>query len=228
MCIFVDNYCIYSPLCSILLHCYTEFMNKILIISDSNSYNLFEAFEMYFRGEDSKIKISEEIIRKAGKKDVKTNSYSFNLYDTTVEILGLISRSAYNFINYIDCIDLTQYKDYDIYMYLGFNDYTPMYVHKNHIQSAKKYVNDIYNTFNNTRGIHIILPLPDIDLFSRNTDYYVLHQEYIDNVKINSENKNIELIYLPNIVGFIDNKDYDGVHLISSKYIPLIRHILKK
>ena len=202
-------------------------MAKILIITDSNGDVLYNTAEIYFDGTEHEIWTTRKINRQKREKEHITSLYSFQTNNTFFDILSLNARSAWNFAKYTDLINVN-FDNYDhIYMYMGFNDYVPIQIHNNPAEAASKYVNDIQNKFDNK--VTIILPLQNESLFKSQPGYWEIYEIYLSNIKNNAYNKGIDVVDINDIVGHVVHPiSYrDENHLKETKYLPLLKYMLK-
>lgn len=196
-------------------------MRKILIISDSHGNSIKESVECYFGHKN--INIFPHKFKKI--ENYSTWLTPFEIDDLHIEVLILDGRSAFNFLKYINLLKNTNYDNYKIYVYLGYNDLVPLKYHNNEKDAALKYVENVKTLFKN--NVTIIFPLLSKELIKKDKEYENVYKKYIYYIK-----KYCELyeIKYKDIYDFVEKNiplhDWkDADHLHPHKYFSFIKWI---
>lgn len=196
-------------------------MRKILIISDSHASGIRDAISYYFGFKYLK----NGTLEKKTIDNYETYLVKYEINDMFIEVFALQGRSSFNFFKYLDLIATTDYSDYEVYAYLGFNDLPEMAKKSTESLTALRYVENLKKIFKGK--ILIISPLMNVVHVKENPKNKLVYNRFIDYLKQYSKMYKIEYRDIYDFVG----KDlqpfnyWDENHLLPYKYFYLVRCI---
>lgn len=189
-------------------------VKKILIVSDSHSSVAYGT-------------IYKDILKQTEplQKPVKLGS-EFILFenclvnDYSIDILGLMGRSAYNFEKHIDIVKDKDYKDYKVVLFMGYNDLLFIEKYNNHKVVVDRYIDSAINRFGDK--IVILTPLKSMYLIKTKPQHTPLYNQFIQYMKEYCAIKSIECHDIYSILGSVTKDDlWDKHHVRTDKLLPL-------
>ena len=189
----------------------------MLIITDSHSSIIRDAVQIYL---DKKMPYPSEYL----------SNYKYELFQDhkvnghNLDILGVMSHTAYNFANHLP--PLLETKNYDEYrkvLFLGFNDLLQIWERQHSIQdSIDKYVGSAINLFGK-ENILIITPTKD---HRSNPSLIQTHKDFTEYLIKACEKYGIEHYDIYSIIGEKTEEDLgDAFHYQPKHFIPLLSHL---